>query len=115
MTRLLVCIFAFCLCLYAYIDKQNRVTELRLKIPEISKEIRALAEENCRMQYEIDQFENPQHLMELAALPEYSHLKHPLLKEVVTMKEAVALQLPAREEPRKAAPTHTSTIALGAR
>ena len=114
MTRLLICIFAFCLCLYAYIDKQNRVTELRLKIPVISKEIRAMAEENCRMQYQIDQFENPQHLMELAARPEYSHLKHPLVKEVVTMKESVALQLPAYEETHAAAPTHKPTIALGA-
>lgn len=114
MTRLLICIFAFCLCLYAYIDKQNRVTELRLKIPEITKEIRAVAEENCRMQYQIDQFENPQHLMELAARPEYNHLKHPLVKEVVTMKESVALQLPAIEETHAAAPAHKPTIALGA-
>lgn len=114
MTRLLICIFAFCLCLYAYIDKQNRVTELRLKIPEISKEIRAAAEENCRMQYQIDRFENPEHLMELAAQPAYSHLKHPLVKEVVTMNEAVALQLPAREENRAAASAHKPTIALGA-
>jgi hypothetical protein len=91
--RIAVCIFSFGLCLYSYIDKQNAVTKLRIRIPSLFKEIRLIEEENTKLQYEIDQFENPNHLMELARHGEFSHLKHPFVKDVLTVSEGVAIHL----------------------
>lgn len=90
--KLLICLSVFGLCLYSYIDKQNKVTQLRIKIPMLSKEIKMIQEENIRLGYEIDRFESPSHLMELARSHEFRHLKHPYLKEVTTMKQGLALK-----------------------
>jgi len=88
--RLGVCLSAFGLCLYSYLDKQNQVTHLKIQLPEVEKELKLIQEGNKRLAYEIDQFENPAHLIELAHYPEYAHLKHPLLKEILTVPEALA-------------------------
>ena len=65
-----------------------------------------------RLQYEIDLFESPQHLMELARRSEFSHLKHPTAREIVQLQEAVALQ---DLDPKKAQPVlpRVPAIALG--
>jgi cell division protein FtsB len=81
--RILFCIFCLGIFLYSYIEKQNVITELRLAIPSVSKELQSIQEENTRLRFEIDQFENPQHLLELSRRPEYRHLKHPLLKDII--------------------------------
>lgn len=81
--RLFFCIFLFSLFLYLYLDKQNDITNLRLKIPKLQKELESACQENTRLQFEIDQFENPANLMNLARQPEYSHLKHPLIKDII--------------------------------
>lgn len=72
--------------LYAFINKQNHITELRLQIPILSQELQIVQQENTRLQFEIDQFENPQHLMELLRRPEFSHLKYPLASEIITIQ-----------------------------
>lgn len=97
--RLLICIFVFALCLYSYTDKQNEVTELRIRIPHVAKQIKTLKEENTRLQYEIDQFSNPEHLMELARRSEFSYLKFPLNKEILLLNEGIAIhhQVSGRE------------------
>lgn len=95
--RLLVCIFALGLFLYSYLEEQNGVTSLRISLPELAKEIKNLKEENTRLQYEVDQFENPQHLIELARRGEFAHLKHPLMKEVLQCGKGIALQLPSND------------------
>jgi len=84
--RTLICIAVLGTFLYAYITKQNSITELRLLIPMVAKELEAIEQENTCLQFEIDQFENPQHLMELANQPQFSHLKHPLLNEIITIE-----------------------------
>jgi|SRR6267154_241503 hypothetical protein len=89
--RILVCIGTCGGFLYSYVDKQNAVTQRRLKIPVLAKEIKDLKEENTRLQYEMDLFESPEHLMELSRHNEYSHLKHPMLKEIVTMQQGLVL------------------------
>lgn len=81
--KIFVCIAAAAATLYAYIEKQNELTELRLEIPAVAKELRQINDENTRLKYELDQFESPIHLMELARKPEFSHLKYPLLKDVI--------------------------------
>ena len=83
--RLLICIFAAGIALFASIEKHNELTSLRLQIPTVAKELKKIHEENIRLQYEIDQFESPIHLMELARKPEFGHLKHPYLKDIVIL------------------------------
>lgn len=90
LVRLGVCLAAFGFCLYSYLDMQNQVTHLKICLPEVEREIKLIQEENRRLAYQIDQFENPAHLIELAHYPEYAHLRHPLLKEILTVPEAFA-------------------------
>jgi hypothetical protein len=87
LVSVLICIAIAWGTLYRYIEKQNELTELRLAIPALSKEVKALHEENQRLKYEIDQFESPIHLMELARKPEFSHLKYPTVREIVVLEE----------------------------
>lgn len=89
--RLGVCLGVFALCLVSYLDGQNRVTELKIQLPKREKEIAIIREESRRLAYEIERFESPSHLIELAHRPEFRHLKHPLLKEILTVPEAFAI------------------------
>lgn len=85
--RILICIAVAWLTMYLYIEKQNELTELRVALPMLSKEVKALSEENRRLKYEIEQFESPVHLMELARKPEFSHLKYPTVNQIVVLEE----------------------------
>ncbi len=85
--RLLICIFAVGLTLYKYIDKLNELTELRLSIPLLAKEVKEIHEKNLELQYTIEQFESPLHLMELAQKPEFGHLKYPMLSDILFLPE----------------------------
>lgn len=86
-----ICLAVFGLCLYSYLEKQNALTKLKIQLPQMEKEIQTVREENRRLGYQIDQFESPSHLIELAHRPEFSHLKHPILREILTVPEAIAL------------------------
>lgn len=88
--RLGFCLSVFGFCLYSYLETQNELTHLKIRLPEVEKEVKLIQEENRRLGYEIDRFENPAHLIELAHHPEFAHLKHPLLKEILTVPEALA-------------------------
>ena len=81
-----ICIFAACWTLYAHIDKQNELVELRMALPALSREVKAIEEENTRLKYEVDRFESPIHLMELARKPEFSHLKFPYDKDIIVLQ-----------------------------
>lgn len=89
--RLGVCILAAGITLFAYIEKQNELTELRLAIPMLGRSVKSLQEENTRLIYEIEQFESPIHLMELMKKPEFSHLKYPFLVDEVFLPAGGAL------------------------
>jgi hypothetical protein len=90
--RLFICILAAGFTLFAYIEKQNELTELRLAIPLLAKEVKDLQEGNIRLTYEIEHFESPIHLMELMRKPEFSHLKYPLLSDIVFLPEGTSLR-----------------------
>ena len=90
--RIAACIFAFSLCLYFYVDKQNELTSFKIRVPKVTKEIEVTKEESQQLQYEIDRFESPLSLMEFTKLPEFSHLKHPFLRDVLKVAEGIALQ-----------------------
>lgn len=83
--RVFLCILTLGVFLYAFINRQNHITELRLQIPVAARELQVIEQENTRLQFELDQFENPVHLMELARRPEFRHLKHPLVNEIITI------------------------------
>lgn len=87
LVRLLICISFAGLMLYKYIDKLNDLTELRLSIPVLAREVKEIDEQNLELQYAIDCFESPLHLMELARKPEFGHLKYPSINEVLQLPE----------------------------
>lgn len=89
--RLCLCIAAAAFFLYAYVEEQNRATRLRLQIPIVAKEVRALREMNTRLKYQIELFESPQNLLMLARQSAYTHLQHPLISQVVCLPEGFAL------------------------
>ncbi len=105
LARILICIIGCGTFLYSYVDKQNAVTKRRLDIPVLAKEIKDLNEENTHLRYEIEIFESPEHLMELARHSEFSHLKHPMLKDILSLREGLALQVGSQkaEEEKSAA------------
>ena len=84
--QVLVCAFSCGGALYAYVRQQNDLTKVRIELPKLSREVRQLEELNSRLRYEIERFENPKHLMELAKRPEFSHLKHPLINEISVLQ-----------------------------
>jgi cell division protein FtsL len=81
--RIFVCLVIIGCALYSYIYQHNQLTELRMRVPKLAQVRKKLEEENQRLQFEIEKFENPLHLMELARKPEFSHLKQPLLPDII--------------------------------
>ncbi len=97
--RILICICVTGWILYSYIDKQNALVELRMILPGLSREVKAIQEENIRLQFEIDRFESPIHLMELARKPEFSHLKYPFARDVILIPVPDPLTLKEGDSP----------------
>ncbi len=91
------------------------MTKRRLEIPVLAKEIKDLKEANTRFQYEIDLFESPEHLMELARHSEFSHLKQPMLKEILTMQEGMALEVSSEDKEEKVVVRPKLKFAIGAK
>lgn len=81
--RIFICIAVAGITLLAYIERQNDLTGLRLAIPALAKEVKATQEDIIRLTYEIEHFNNPAHLTELAKKPDYSHLRFPYTNEEV--------------------------------
>jgi hypothetical protein len=55
-----------------------------MRLPKVAKEIEAIKQTNANLSFQIDCFENPQHLLALASQPAFSHLKFPYAQEIVT-------------------------------
>ena len=60
--------------------------EERFKIPLIKKELREIKEKNTLLEFEIDRFENPSHLMSLSQKSEFSHLKYPISTDILIIE-----------------------------
>lgn len=88
------CLFFFGICLYSYLDMQNALTKVRIEVPRLSRALKCVEEENVRLKYAIEEFENPQKLMQLARGKDFSNLKFPLTKEVVVIKQGLAVNDP---------------------
>lgn len=89
--KISICLFVFGICLYSYVDKQNELTFLKIEIPKVAKEIQDLKEKIKQINYEVGMFENPAYLMQLIRQPEFGHLKHPFVEDVLIMPEGIAL------------------------
>jgi thermostable 8-oxoguanine DNA glycosylase len=87
LVKLALCILTAAFSIYLYIDALNEVTQARLAIPPVQKELQELLEKNNRLQYEIDRFESPLHLMEMARKPEWGHLKMPYFQDVILVEK----------------------------
>ena len=87
LARLFCCIFILGISLFAYVSKHNVLTERRITLPQLAKELERQEEENVRIQFAIEKFESPQHLMELARKPEFSHLKHPIVSDIIIVEK----------------------------
>ena len=85
-TQIALCLCGVAACLITYLEKQNELTRLRLSVPRIVREIKYIQEENTQLKYQIQAFESPEHLMELACEAQFSHLKHPSTKEVLVLE-----------------------------
>lgn len=84
--RLIICVCLLGITLYAYVSKHNVLTEVRMRVPKLAQELSSVEEENIRLRFAIEKFENPLHLMELARKPEFSHLKHPYTKDIISVE-----------------------------
>lgn len=102
-------------CLFSYLEKQNELTELRIYVPKLVKEIKLIQEANVQLKYQIQTFESPQHLMQLAADSKFSHLKYPLSKEVLVLQEASHLDLPSNTKTEHFSSKVKHTLAVGAK
>lgn len=98
--KVLLCAFSGGGVLYAYLEQQNDVTKLRIQVPKLAREVRIIEEKNTQLRYQIERFENPKHLMTLAKRPEYSHLKHPTINEILVAKPGPTLEIKAAAEPK---------------
>jgi hypothetical protein len=85
--KVFICLFTIGGYLYAYLEEQNEVTKLRMEIPRLGQDLKEISEENMRLRFEIESFENPKHLMELVLQNEYSHLKHPIVSDIVMVPQ----------------------------
>lgn len=86
-SKMIFCLSSVVGMLYLYIDRQNELIDLRIKVRSLAKELREIQENNINLQYQIDQFESPVHLMELARKPTFSHLKYPYFDDVIIIEE----------------------------
>lgn len=62
------------------------LTEVQMRLPVYAKELQICQEENVRLQFAIEKFENPLHLMELARKPEFSYLKQPYTRDIIYLQ-----------------------------
>jgi len=85
-TRLFICFATVALTIYGYIERNNRLTALRIIVPELAKKLKNLEEENTRLHFEIEKFENPLNLMQLAKEPQFAHLKQPYTKDILSFE-----------------------------
>jgi hypothetical protein len=86
LTKWILCLATVVVMLYLYIDKQNELINLRIQVRALTKELKSIQENNISLQYEVDRFESPVHLMELAKKPMFSHLKYPYIKDIMILQ-----------------------------
>ena len=99
--KLAVCILGCTAVSYEHIHELNKLTAMRIQIPQIQQEIAYVNEEIDRLNFEFRSVENPVHLLSLAKNAEFSELRYPLQEEVVVLaadKQEVMISLAQNHE-----------------
>lgn len=86
MKKVLFCVFLAGIALFLFVQQQNALTRLRVQIPQLDKELKAVREENRRLQFQIAQFENPALLFQHLEKAEFHHLHFPTEEEITVIK-----------------------------
>lgn len=73
------------LALYLYVDQKNELIRLQMEIPVVEKELKGVLEENIRLRYRIQQFQDPQKLLELHSHPPYASMKYSSVDQVLIL------------------------------
>ncbi len=73
--QIFVCVAGLGAMLYSYLSTQNALVQRRMRLPALVKEVSVIREENTRLIYDIERFEDPKNLMQLAK--DFRHLKQP--------------------------------------
>lgn len=85
--RIAICTLVMALAGYVYINARNHLIEIQLAIPPLQKKLKETVAENGRLQFQIDRFCAPSHLMKIAEKEEYLRLKPVDNSKVVTIYE----------------------------
>ena len=91
-TQIFLCIFIFGFFLFCYLDRQNKVTALQLKIPKVIKECEQIAQENQSLKAKINLFEQPMQLMSFLDEKNFAHLSFYVEEDIVCLKEQPPLK-----------------------
>lgn len=67
--------------LFLYLHRSHQIDQLRIELPALRDEVEMLHEKNAVLQYEVDRYESPAHLIELHR--QFRYLKHPREHEVM--------------------------------
>lgn len=90
LVKIFICIFCFGVSLYIYLDKLNSQSELKVQVPQIAKEIELIEQDLVNLNYQIESFKNPTHLLNLALRPEFGHLKFSRQSDVMLITPNIA-------------------------
>ena len=60
--------------------------ESPFKSQDLQKKSNRSKKKNIKLQFEIEKFESPENLMKLARTEAFTHLKMPLVKEILSLK-----------------------------
>ena len=99
---------------YAYLYKENMITSMRIAIAKEKDEIYQLKEDNLRLSYQVDLFENPKFLFSLAKRPEYSHLEMPFSSDILVLETEVSKEIVVQPE-EKPVFSFYPTVVVGAK
>lgn len=91
--QILICVAASGALLYTYIDTQNTLASKRIHLPELTREVKVLKEENEGLLLEIQRFEDPKHLIRLLSDKKYAYLKSPIYQDTLSIQEGLALDV----------------------
>ena len=85
--KVLWCVFFFSILTYFYLDSQNQLIQRKFKLEPLISNVQKLKEQNRHLYYEIQSFESPSNLMELAKNDSYRHLTYPKANLVAKLKD----------------------------
>lgn len=80
--RLGICICLFGAFLMRHVQRQNDLTRVRLEIPQIAMQARALEERSLQLKEEVGKLQTPKVLLDQLDRGEFAHLMAPLPQQI---------------------------------